>query len=565
MRFTAPLILSALLLLPLFSDAQLCEWARNGRSGVNQYNASGVDVARDAQGNIYLVGAFDSVFTMMGQTVTNLFPGKTGTVLARLTPEGGLTWLRKIDGNTFIPAGLAVQGSDVLVVGSYQNNITINGGSGGPVNFSGQGLNGILLRFDTDGNYLLGRNFTSPNNAFVSDVIFINATTVLFAGRFRQSLSIQSTTISVTGPNASNTYGFYGRMQTNGTVEWLKISGNAGNYCEPTALAAEAGGTFYLAGVYRQGLAFGNLSTPAPGSNLATLPFLARFNASGDPLWVQGSTVPSGSAALGSFCSDVRVLQSGQVMVTGGFSDRVTFLGLTSSPGHSAFALRVQNNGTIAASHLVESNQAGNRYEFIEQDNSGNIWLGGQVRGALTVRNNGTVFSQGHQTTATDILLAHYQGGLNFDGIALIGGSGDDRLFGATMDGQGRLYATGSYTGNLQLAGSNFNSSGPATSDLLLTRICSFSILSSVDAQADAGLAWPVWPNPVRDRLYIALPEGGDGYAYTLWDLMGRPLREGRVQGGTQDLDLSGLIPGHYYLQVRQGWETRVMPVQIVP
>jgi hypothetical protein len=565
MRFPSALLSVALLLLPLISFAQLCEWARNGRSGVNGYNASGVDVARDAQGNIYVVGAFDSVFTMMGQTVTNLFPGKTSTVLCRLTPEGGLTWIRKIDGNQFIPAGLSVQGSDVLVVGSYQNNITINGGSGGPVNFSGQGVNGILLRFDTDGNYVMGRNFMSPSNAFVSDVIFLNAATVLFAGRFRQSLSIQNTTISVTGPNASNTYGFYGRMQTNGTVDWLKISGNAGNYCEPVALAAEAGGNFYLAGVYRQGLAFGNLSTPAPGSNLATLPFLARFNASGDPLWVQGSTVPSGSAALGSFCSDVRVLQSGQVMVTGGFSDRVTFLGQTSSPGHSAFALRVQNNGTLAASHLVESTQAGNRYDFVEQDNSGNIWLGGQVRGTLTVRNNGMVVSQGHQTSGTDILLAHYQGGLNFDGIALIGGSGDDRLFGATMDGQGHLYATGSYTGNLPLAGSNFNSSGPATSDLVLTRICSFSILTALEEHTGAGLAWPVWPNPARDVLYLSLLEAGDRYAYSFIDLLGRPLQEGRIQGGTQALDLSGFAPGLYYLQVTQGRDVRVMPVRVAP
>lgn len=547
-------------------EAQICEWARSGRSGVSGYHTTGVDVDRDAQGNIYVVGSFDSVMTMMGQTLTNLFPGRTGTVVGRFTPEGMLTWLRKIDGNTFVPAAIAVQGNEVMIAGSYQNNLTIQFATGGPVNFSGQGVNGILLKLDTDGNYLLGRNFMSPNNAFLSDVRFLSNNAVLFAGRFRQSLSIQGSTFSVTGPNASNTYGFYGRMHTNGTVEWLKISGNSGNYCEPTSLAVEAGGNFYLAGVYRQGLAFGNLSTPAPGSNLATLPFLARFNGSGDPLWVQGSVVPSGSAALGSFCTDVRVLGNGQVMVTGGFSDRVTFLGLTSSTGHSAFAIRVQNSGALVSSHLVESSQSGNRYEFVRQDGAGNIWLGGQVRGTLTVRNNGLVHSQGLQTTGTDMLLAHYQGGTNFDGIALLGGPGDDRLFGGVLDASGRLYATGSFTGNLSLAGNNFNSSGPTTADMILTRICSFSTITGTDDPLLSGGGWNLWPNPARDVVHLDLPESNDPFLYALIDLMGRTVQEGNLSGGGRHtLVLRVPSAGHYYLRLSQGVQHSVRPLRIIP
>ena len=542
MRFILPFIL--LLSYVISSQAQGCEWAENGRSGAANNPATGVKVTKDGSGNIYVVGIYDSVFTFLGTKITNLYPGGTGVAICKLTSDGVLTWMKKVDSNLFNAEGITVQGTDVYVYGHYQNNITI-----GAVNFSGMGINGIILKFDSTGALVWGRTANSTSNSYISDLVFVNSTSFLFAGRFRQNISIDGTML--TGSNGSNNYAVYGRMTSAGALEWVKTSGEAGNLVQPTTLAVEPGGKFFMGGVYRQGLTFGAITTPAPGSTIATVPFLAKFSATGDAEWIKSSTVPVGSGALVSAVTDIRVLNNGQVMLTGGFYDKVTFLGLTSSAGHSAFALRVQGaNGNLAGSHLVESNVPGNRYDFVEQDGSNNIWLGGAASGLLTVRNNGTVESQGYNTKGIDILLAYYSNNGTYVGIDLIGGTGDDKLTGAVLDNSARLIATGSFTGTLPIAGKNLTSSHTTTSDLLLTRICSFSETTDTDDQIRTDISWNMYPNPAHDQLTVELPLDWADSSYRIWSIDGRLQGQGSIQGGNQSFAVGYLQSGHYVFQI---------------
>ncbi len=548
-----------LVMFPHFLFSQPCEWAQTGRTGFSQYQAQGVDVAVDAAGNVYVVGVYDSLFTLLGQTVKNLYSGGKGVVVSKLTKDGFLAWIRQIDSPHFVAEGIAVRGSDVLVFGSFFNNLTIGSGFDA-VNFSGQGTNGILLKYDTDGNYGWGRNFNSPSNSYLNDVVFVNATTLLFTGRFRQSMNIQGTAISITPPSATSQYGFYGRMSTDGSVQWVKISGDAGNYCDPRAIGIDPGGAFYLAGLYRQGLTFGGLTTPAPGSTIATLPFVARFNASGDPEWVKGSVVPAGSGSTASFLQDIKVLSNGQVMVTGGFSDRVTFLGLTSQSGHTAFALKIQTNGNLVSSHLAEGNQSGNRYSFVEQDVNGNIWLGGQIKGYFNIRNDGTLVSQGHASNQTDMLLAYYQYGQFYQGILQYGGNGDDQLTGGAIDMTGRLCLSGSYSGNLGFNGETFTSSGTNTSDLLVARLCAFGATTQTGETYVSGPEVQVWPNPNPGWIRLNLPDGGVGGVYDIMNGAGSRVMEGWIPAGASSLALSHLPQGWYALRLHTDRDVVVVP-----
>ncbi len=528
-------------------QAQPCEWAYNGRSGKANNPASGVKATKDVSGNIYIVGVYDSVFTFLGSTITNLYPGGTGVVICKLTTAGTLIWMKKVDSNLFNAESIAVQGTDVYIVGHYQNNITI-----GAVNFSGQGINGIILKFDSNGALVWGRTANSTSNSYISDLVFVNGTSFLFAGRFRQNISIDGTML--TGSNGSNNYAVYGRMTTSGTLEWVKKSGEAGNLTQPTALAIEAGGKFFIGGVYRQGLAFGAITTPAPGSTIATVPFLAKFSATGDVEWIKSSLVPAGSAALVSSLTDVRVLNNGQVMVTGGFYDKVTFLGLTSSAGHSAYAIRVQSgNGNLVGSHLVESTVAGNQYDFVEQDGSNNIWIGGSVSGNLKVRNNGSLESPAYKTKGVDILLGYYSNSGTYVGIDLVGGNGDDALHGAVLDNNARLVATGQFTGTLPIAGTNLTSSGPTTSDLLLTRFCSFTLTTAVDDALLPANAWNIYPNPAGDVLTVEMPSEWASGHYKIWSLDGRLAGQGVLQAGMSSIPTAGFQHGHYVLQIFTG------------
>jgi hypothetical protein len=530
-----PLILF-FLLSAITLQAQ-CEWAVSGGSGHSGYTADGVKVKHDLQGNIYVAGQYDSVFTFLGSTVLNLYPGGKGVLIARLNSNGTLNWLRHVESFNMNVEDIAVRGGELYLVGHFQNNITIAG-----VNFSGQGINGIFLKFDATGNLVWGRTANSPSSSFISAIEFVDDNTFLFAGRFRQSISITGNVISGSNPNF--TYCVYGAMTSAGQLVWSRTSGEGGNLCQPTALGLLPGGDFLMGGIYRQGLVFGSITAPLPTANLANLPFLGRFSSSGVPIWLQAGNAPSGFGT--SAVTDIQPLLNGQVMVTGGLAGNVTFLGATNPSGHAAFAMRCQPaNGMATASHLVQSATAGNRYDFAEQDQAGNIWIGGRARGPLSIINNGSTTQTGIATGNFDMIMTYFEGGTNYLGLRVMGGPHDDHFGGASLDNQGRLVTTGGFAGNIQLLNTNLQSSPGNTPSLFVARFCSFAPTVSTASPEWVTETLHLWPNPARDQVFVQMPRSMADYHFTLFDATGRILSNGVVQGlDTWSLDVSTFSRG---------------------
>lgn len=63
--------------------------------------------------------------------------------------------------------------------------------------------------------------------------------------------------------------------------------------------------------------------------------------------------------------------------------------------------------------------------------------------------------------------------------------------------------------------------------------------------------ALSVYPNPAHDQLNIQINSENVG-TYQLMDLTGKVLREGRVEGGRETLDVSRMTPGMYMLKLHQ-------------
>jgi hypothetical protein len=56
-------------------------------------------------------------------------------------------------------------------------------------------------------------------------------------------------------------------------------------------------------------------------------------------------------------------------------------------------------------------------------------------------------------------------------------------------------------------------------------------------------------PNPVKDRLYISIPDHGPVY-YTVYDAKGITTGEGKLNGGETEIDISALSPGLYFIKL---------------
>ncbi len=77
------------------------------------------------------------------------------------------------------------------------------------------------------------------------------------------------------------------------------------------------------------------------------------------------------------------------------------------------------------------------------------------------------------------------------------------------------------------------------------------TIISEIDEIRSPDLLISVYPNPFEDMLILTIENSQpDGYNILLTDLSGRKLKEMAVSGNMTPVDMSGLAPATYFLQV---------------
>lgn len=535
-----------ILCLFMFSTALTaqCEWFTTGTTGQAGNNAAGVSVATDGQGNTYLAGNYTNVFSMQGQNIANLYVNDPAVILAKFNSAGVLQWMKPLDSPYFVVSDLAYRGGNLYLTGNYVSYVTING-----QNFSGQGENGLILKFDGLGNTVWGRTINSPSSSYAYDIAFINDNNFIFTGRFRQSVIVNGN--QITGSSGSKNYGLYGKMDTDGNLAWMKTSGESGNMCQPNAVAVDPSGTFYLGGIYRQGLAFGNITAPVPGSTIASLPFVAKFSSAGDVQWLKTGTFPSGSKTITSDVSSLMVAPNGDVLLTGFLDDAVDFMGQVSWGESTALMMRILSNGNLSGSLQVQSTHEGTAFEYATMDVSGNLYLGGTARGNLFVRVNNNLHSMGYLTSGYDIMLAKFST-TGFTGIELIGGPGEESSFDGLTDNAGRILVAGQFAGTFSRNGVSKTSPNGSTSDLLLLKICTFSPSSDISDPTLHNDQLSVYPNPATDQIQISAPEQMTGGFYRVFDLQGRLIQQGVVSGANWTIPVATWQHGWYTLQVQK-------------
>ncbi|MCF8237384.1 MAG: T9SS type A sorting domain-containing protein [Saprospiraceae bacterium] len=545
MRRTTTLFFSLVFLLSTSIGMAQCEWFTTGTTGEIGNHSEGAAVATDDLGNAYVAGNYTNIFSIQGQDIANLYVENPGVVLCKFNSAGVLQWIKKLDSPNFTAWDIVYRGGNIYLTGNYISYVTING-----QNFSGQGENGLILKFDSTGNMVWGRTINSPSSSYAYDIAFINNNNFIFTGRFRQSVIVDGNQIN--GASNSKNYGVYGKMDTDGNLAWMKTSGESGNLCSPNAVTVDPNGNFYLGGVYRQGLAFGNMTAPSPGSTIASLPFIARFNASGDIQWMKTGTFPSGSKTITSSVSSLMLTPTGDIILTGFLDDAVDFMGIVSWGESTANMMRIQSNGNLLGSLHVQGSQDGNIFEFAQMDASGNLWLGGSARGNLAVRVNDQLHSIGYVASGYDILIAKFTSS-GFVGIERIGGAGNEAATDGALDNAGRLLVTGYFRGTFNKNGMSATSPDATTTDLLLLKICTFSVTSDISDVNNSSEQITLTPNPAADQTRIEVSPSMIGGFCTVYDIQGRVVYQVTVPAQSFVLPTHIWENGVYVIQVQSG------------
>jgi len=203
----------------------------------------------------------------------------TDLFLAKYASDGALLWVRGAGGGEFDEAyGVALDAAgDAYLTGYFHGAATF-----GATNISGlSNTNHIFVaKCDAAGNFLWIRAVAGDAEAQGSSIAVDQATNLYVAGFFAGNISLGQTNYSAAGTGEATDL-FIAKYDPAGNVLWARQAGGAGADLG-TGVAVDEMGHVYLTGKITGNASFGGNLVAARGADL----FLAKYDPAGELLWV---------------------------------------------------------------------------------------------------------------------------------------------------------------------------------------------------------------------------------------------------------------------------------------
>lgn len=299
----------------------------------------------------------------------------------------------------------------------------------------------FVAKYAPDSSFLwarrMGGDAISGEQAFdVGRSIVIDGSgNIYVAGHFAASADFGSTTLV----SAGGRDGFVAKLTSGGTIQWAKRWGAAGDDYG-LGVGVDAAGNVY---------ALGSSGTAGTYSN-----DILKFSSTGAAVWTKSIV----TGTVQSF-GELTVSASGSVFVCGKFKGTVDFdpggskMNVSSGPSYSAFVLKLTTTGKFDwvspfVGKTVGSTSGYSSAESIVLDGSGNVIVGGYY-GATVDFDPGAGTTTLPSTGGAFITKLNNSGGLVW-AKALECANGPI-LNGMAVDAAGNIYATGQFTGTIDL------------------------------------------------------------------------------------------------------------------
>jgi len=355
-------------------------------------NSEPIAMSSDADGNLVLLGWFDSPTLQIGSVkITNtLFPG-TQYFLLKLDPSGNILWAKNdgsicngnYDINTFTKyLGQSAYGAvctdkigNIYVVASYMLPInTVGTTKLANKDVTGNSSDIFMVKYDPAGNILWAKSYGGDSADYACAMTITPAGDLYIAGVFK-STSINSGSTTIT--NTSNEEeAFIARFDKNGTAVWADHAGNGLSFA--SGLAPDESGNVYMAGTFtNSGISFSGTSIANPYIN-NYIPYLVKFNQSNQVEWYKTIGAPTGwtkgfGVAVGA-CDHVWLLGATFSVSVNIDGNTIVNNPLNSTDGAIFIAGYTTNGHLITYTSLPG---AGDDQSSIVCDSKGNVYLGG--------------------------------------------------------------------------------------------------------------------------------------------------------------------------------------------
>jgi len=425
------------------------DWARNLGGGGADYGKS---VTTDASGNVYVTGFFSGTgdFDPGSATYNLTSAGNEDAYLVKFDNSGNFIWAKQFggtDGDKGFSVAAGANGN-VYITGSFRGTADLDPGTA-VSNFTAAGSSDIFVcQLDAAGNLIwvrqLGGAWLDEPAGIAVDGIGNVYTTGLFQG--------QADFDPGTGVNTLQAFGFdayVSKLDAQGNFVWAgKLGGNSSDF--GTALSLDNNGNILITGFFTSTADFD------PGAGTAQLTsaggfdvFVAKLDSDGNYKWAKriGGT---GSDQGNSVTADA----NGNAYIAGTFDGTADF-----DPGSGTYNLTIFGGYTDAfvekldtAGNFLWAAQLGGTDNdlamSIATDGAGNPVVAGYFNATADFDPSAASFNL-TSGGVDDIFVCKLTANGNFKWAKDMSGTGNDYGFGVSVDNNGAVYTTGTFSGSV--------------------------------------------------------------------------------------------------------------------
>lgn len=364
-------------------DQPIPDWVKDiGGNGESKL----AGIAVDKNDNVYVAGNFQGILTVDHSGVSTPIlltsKGHYDIYIAKYTPDGKLLWAKSIGGSNLDQANnLAVDKDGNVILGASfsSSSIDCDPGTGVFTVNSNGGEDALVLKLDTDGNFIWARNVGSPNTDRGHVVSTDKDGNVIFVGSFTASLTVANTNLI----NRGGFDGFVVKYSPSGNVIWAAGFGSSSDD-EIKSVKTDSEGSIAIMGYFGSAINLNPRGTAQNFTASGETYFLAKYNDNGLLEWANKIDGTSSKTV-----ASISVGPTNDIFVTGVFSGAINLnssntITLSAVNNRNLFIAKYNKSGQTQWAKTVQSTGTNPYSYYITVDNENNAYIGGFFDQTLT-------------------------------------------------------------------------------------------------------------------------------------------------------------------------------------
>ncbi len=506
-------------------------WAKNVGGNLSE---EGKCVTTDLDGNVYVVGSFNSSSIVFGN-FTLINNGLSDAFFVKYDSLGNVLWAKSV-GDNLNERAVSVTTDDmgnVYFVGDFDSQI---------IDFDGTQLTNsyvdpdmFLAKYSSSGVLQWVTTSTGAGSEYARSVQVSQVGEIYIGGYLNGPLN---TFGNITLISSGDFDVFIAKYDSTGNALWAKAFGGTLSD-QANFIAIDDSSNTYLTGNFSSpSISFDNLSLTNAGQFDV---FVTKFDSLGNALWAKAI----GGAALET-TAGVSVDAAGNVYLAGSFYDSIMVVDtfhLSNAGGSDIFISKLDNNGIAIWAKTIN----GTSFESasaLKCSLTGETFIGGRYYGSsFTI---GTTTMSNITAGQSDIFIAKFDTNGNELWAKCGNDSGNSLLNSIALNEAGNVYSTGSYTGTNMNFG-NYAIQNAGASDIFLAKMGNvITGLEDILNQDD----FTLYPNPSSNTITFDL-SNNSSVDITITDCSGKVVYSAfKNESQIWNVDISNLTSGLYFAKV---------------